>query len=260
MVMPVFVFIDSNVLLQYRLFDEVDWTNELDVLEVTLVFAPIVFSELDKFKWAGTRRQKDRARVVLKRLHALALSTTPVAIRRGVQAIALDTEPADALFLEQRLHPQSSDDRLLASYFAFQAARPGERILVLSADSGLATKARSRKIELVAPSDALELPDEPDEVERELEKARRELAQARSAAPDLKMTFGAGKTHARFDVQLVGPIDYRTREKLVTTWRKKFPHAGGMPKSIIGFWRQGDFTRWAGGNAWTHVRGGCGEI
>jgi hypothetical protein len=81
----VFVFIDTNVLLQFRLFDQVDWTNELGVPALTLVFAPIVFSELDKYKWAGTRRQKERARAVLRKLDDLALSTTPVDIRPGVK-------------------------------------------------------------------------------------------------------------------------------------------------------------------------------
>ena len=59
--MAVFVFIDTNVLLQYRLFDEIHWPKELGIPQLTLVFAPVIFTELDKFKWGGTRRQKDRA-------------------------------------------------------------------------------------------------------------------------------------------------------------------------------------------------------
>src|SRR3954471_7324510 len=105
-----FVFMDTNVLMQYRLFDEVDWASELGVSRVTLVFAPIVFAELDKFKWTGSRRQKSRARTVVKALGALRLGPTPVRVRDNVEAIALDAEPADALFTEHRLHPQSSDD------------------------------------------------------------------------------------------------------------------------------------------------------
>ena len=103
------------MLLQYRLFDEVDWAKELGVPQLTLVFAPVVFTELDKFKWGGTRRQKDRSRSVVKKLNALALSMTPVTVRRGVDAIALHTEPADAVFVQHRLERQSADDCLLAS-------------------------------------------------------------------------------------------------------------------------------------------------
>lgn len=233
--MKVFVFVDSNVLLQYRLFDQVDWARELGVLGATLVFAPVVFSELDTFKWGGTRRQKDRARAVLKKLNALALTTTPVPVREAVQALALDAEPEDALFVQHRLSAQSKDDRLLASYLGFVAEHPRARVMILSADSGLATKARSRRIELIAPDDALELPDEPDEVERELEKVRRELADAQRATPDLKLTFGDGQTLGDFDVQLVTPIDARTLGRLLQAWRKQYPHRAATPQSVTGF-------------------------
>jgi hypothetical protein len=222
--MTVFVFIDTNVLMQYRFFDEVDWPKELGFSDVTLIFAQVVFAELDKFKWAGTRRQKDRARAVLKKLAALALTDTPVALRHGVQAIALDAEPADALFTQHRLQSQSSDDRLLASYFSFREEHTADRLLVLSADSGLAAKARSRRIELVAPDDALELADEPDEIERELEKTRRALAEAKGATPNLNLTFGDGATHGQFEVQPVRAIDGQTSRQLREAWRKKYPY------------------------------------
>ena len=204
--MAVFVFIDTNVLLQYRLFDEVDWPKELGIPQLTLVFAPVIFTELDKFKWGGTRRPKERTRSVLKKLNALALSMSPVQVRRGVNAIGLDAEPPDETFAQYRLQRQSADDCLLASYYAFREEHSDDRTLILSADSGLATKARSRQIELVAPDDALELPDEPDEVERELAQTRRKLAEATSATAVVK------------------EIDYRTREKLLKAWREKYPH------------------------------------
>src|SRR5207245_1875844 len=105
-------------------------------------------------------------------------------LRPGVDAIALDAEPPDALFTQHRLHLQASDDRLLASLLGFCDERPGNRVMILSADTGLGVKARSRRIEIVAPADSLELPDELDDVERELEKARREVIELRGAAPD----------------------------------------------------------------------------
>jgi hypothetical protein len=87
-------------------------------------------------------------------------------------------------------------------------------------------------IELVAPDDALELPDEPDEVERELAQTRRRLAEATSAAPDLSLTFGDRRKHGTFDVQFVKEIDYRTREKLLKAWRKKYPHTTSTESSF----------------------------
>jgi hypothetical protein len=165
-----------------------------------------------------------RARAALRSLGTLALSTTPVKIRQNVRAIALDEEPGDGLFVQHRLHPQSADDRLLASYFGFVQGKPEKHVMVLSADSGLTTKARSRRIGIVAPAEALELPDDPDEIVRELEKTRRELAEMNSTAPDLRLTFGEGQTHGRFEVQFVKALDDGTREGLLKAWTKRYPH------------------------------------
>ena len=70
----VFGFVDTNVLLHYRFFADVDWAAQLGVHAVTLVFAPVVLSELDQHKWNGGRREKSRAKAVLKKLDSLGLS------------------------------------------------------------------------------------------------------------------------------------------------------------------------------------------
>src|SRR5262245_53227348 len=98
-----FAVIDTNVLLHYRFFDEVDWPRELGVDSLTLVFAPVTLAELDEMKWTGGRRERGRAKAVLKKIHALGLSTAAVKVRDSVSAIALDAEPADALFGRHRL-------------------------------------------------------------------------------------------------------------------------------------------------------------
>ncbi len=232
--MRAFVFIDTNVLLHYQFFDEVDWSAPLGVAHVTLVFAPVVLSELDRHKWAGSRREKARAKSVLTRIDSLGLSTMPVKVRTGVDAVALDAEPADALFAEHRLDARTSDDRLLASYVEFRVEHGADRVVILSADSGLSVKARSRRFEILAPADALELSEEPDDVERELEKARRELNELKGAAPDLILRFAGGSTHEKFSMRPVADFDRETVQRLLDAWRSKHPHITPMPDEIEG--------------------------
>ena len=117
----------------------------LHASKVTLVLTQVVLSELDKYKWSGTRREKSRAQRVLKRLDALNLSVSPVAVRSSVDVMALDSEPGDALFSQHRLSHQVPDDRLVASMMEFQATR-GRRCIVLTDDTGLRVKARSRRL------------------------------------------------------------------------------------------------------------------
>ena len=231
--MRVFAFIDTNVLLHYRFFRDVNWATELHAEEATLVFAPVVMEELDKRKWAGARRDRVRAKSVLRALNDLGLSATPVTIRTSVEIVALDEEPADALFARHRLQPRVSDDRLLASVLAFKETQiGGAAILVLTADAGLSIKAPTRQIAVVAPDERLQRDDEPDETERELEATRRELAALRAVAPSLRLTL-AGETFLEHQVRRFGEFGAGRLGRLLEEWRSRHPHVGATPGSIV---------------------------
>ena len=231
--MQVFAFIDTNVLLHYRFFRDVNWATELHAEEATLVFAPVVVEELDKRKWAGARRDRERAKSVLKALKDLGLSAAPVAMRPGVEIVALDEEPADALFARHRLQPGVSDDRLLASVLAFKEAQRGSAaISVLTADTGLSIKEPTRQIAVVAPDERLQRDDEPDETERKLEAAQRDLAALRAVAPSLRLTV-AGETLREHEVRRFGEFGAGRLGRLLEAWRSKHPHVGATPGSIV---------------------------
>ena len=254
----VFAFIDTNVLLHYRFFRDVNWAKELRAEEVTLVLAPVVVEELDMRKWAGARRDRERAKKVLKALKDLGLSATPVAMRPGVEIMALDEEPPDALFARHRLQPRVSDDRLLASVLAFKEAQSGAAaILVLTADTGLSIKAPTRQVAVAAPDERLQSDEEPDETERELVTARRQLAALRAVAPSLKLTL-AGKSVLERQVRRFGEFSAGRLGRLLEGWSSKHPHVRTTPDSIVipggrqfalsglaglpGFWSQKEAT------------------
>ena len=228
----VLAFVDTNVLLHYRFFRDVDWAEELGADEATLVFAPVVVEELDEQKWAGTRRARGRAKKVLKALKGLGLSATPGEMRPGVQIVALDEEPSDALFVHHRLQPRISDDRLLASVLAFAASQTSDAVIkVLTADMGLTVKAATRQIAVASPDERLRRDDEPDETERKLKTAQRELAVLRAAAPKLKLTL-AGEEVLEYQVRRFGEFGTETLGHLVEAWRSKHPYVNAIPDSI----------------------------
>jgi hypothetical protein len=231
--MQVFAFIDTNVLLHYQFFRDVNWAQELRADDVTLVFAPVVVEELDKRKWAGSRRERERAKKVLKTLRELGLSATRAPMRPGVGVLALDEEPADALFLRHRLQPRVSDDRLLASALAFHEARETDaRVLILTADTGLSIKAPTRQIDVAAPGERLESGDEPDDTERELEAAKRELAALRAVAPSLRLTV-AGEVVLKHEVRRFGEFSAGELGRLLEAWRSRHPRVAATPDSIV---------------------------
>ena len=230
--MKVFAFIDTNVLLHYRFFREVDWAAALDEPEVVLVLAPVVLSELDDHKWSGSRREKARPKGVLKAIDEIELAAEAIGIRKGVSVMGIGHEPAEAVFARYRLQGGVKDDRLLASLLAFCEERgSNHRVLLVTADAGLRVKARVQRIEVIVPADDLAIDDEPDETERRLSAANRELAAYKSAAPDLRLTI-EGEPFIERKVHLVREFDTQTRARLFAEWRSRYPHVGGMPGQV----------------------------
>ena len=225
--MEVFAFIDTNVLLHYRFFRDVDWAAALDEPEVVLVLAPVVLSELDDHKWSGSRREKARAKGVLKAIDEIELAAEAIGIRAGVSVMGIGHEPAEAVFARYRLQGGVKDDRLLASLLAFCEERgSNHRVLLVTADAGLRVKARVQRIEVIVPADDLAIDDEPDETERRLSAANRELAAYKSAAPDLRLTI-EGEPFIECKIHLVREFDTQTRARLLAEWRSRYPHVGG---------------------------------
>jgi hypothetical protein len=228
----VFGFPDTNVFLHFQFFDEVDWAGHLGVKQATLVLTQPVLGELDDHKFSGTRREKVRAQKVLKRLDALDLSTKPVLLRPGVSVMALDSEPTDELFVQQRLSTHVGDDRLIASILEFKQANPACRAVIITDDTGLRVKARGRGLEVVTPLESLRSEEEPDETEKALETARRELAAARSTVPKLRLTFGSGD-HLELEAHLSDPLDPALREQLLAGWRERNPLVHGTADLFV---------------------------
>ena len=229
----VFAFVDTNVLLHYRFFRDVNWAKELSADEAILVFAPVVLEELDKWKWAGIRRARTRAQKVLKALTDLQLSVTPVAMREDAKIMALDEEPPDALFRRYRLQPRINDDRILAAALEFPVAmHRGGEVLIVTADMGLRLKASTRKINVTVPDDKLRLNDEPDDTERALRAARRELATLQAVAPKAKLTIGGGNVF-EYRVRRFGEFSEGRMAHLLEDWRSKHPYIDVTPDSLL---------------------------
>ena len=228
-----YAFVDTNLLLQFQFFRDVDWPVVLGAREVVLVLALVVLSEVDRFKWSGTKRQRDRARAVHKAFDKLELSNQPVQLRAGVSIMAIADEPDQALFEGQRLQSDIPDDRLLATLMGFRAGLSTGDVVLVTDDTPLRVKARARNINVKAPDASLALPDEPDETERELAAAKRELAILKNAQPKLRATLD-GESHHEFSVQLVNPLPEERMSASLAAWRKRYPRATATPETLDG--------------------------
>ena len=104
-------------------------------------------------------------------------------------------------------------------------------MLILTADTGLSIKAPTRHVDVAMPDDRLELPDEPDDTQRELEAARRENFALKNAAPKLRVRFSDG-AHLDLTTALAAPWAPAQRRTAQDQWRKRHPHVSGMADRI----------------------------
>lgn len=226
------LFVDTNVLLHYTFFDEIDWHTFVQADEAIVTICPAVLHELDEKKFAGNSQKiRDRATRVVKRLGELLTDDTPVFLRQGCQVWAPSREPVID-YAANGLDKSVTDDQILACAIE-KPAIEGE-VVVVTADVGLRLKANARRIKTYMPPSEWRIPDELGETERKLKQTQQELAALKAAVPRLCLVFRDGNTFAEY---CVCPRPEPTAEDIQTKigrLRKKYPKLV-MSEDPLGF-------------------------
>lgn len=189
---PVHCFLDTNILIHFQMFDEVDWCEILAAKQVYLMFAPVVIGELDQHKnnTSNEWRQK-RARKVVAKLKALLKdvpSGNPARVRPGVLLLEITREPRvdwPTLDLDQ----QVKDDRLLATMIEYREQEPSRRLLLLSDDFLLQRRAPIHGIQVMEPRESIKEVERPSIATAKIRELERELQEYKNQLADLHLGF-----------------------------------------------------------------------
>ena len=215
------LFVDTNVLLHFTFFDEIDWRSLVPADQAIVTLCPAVLHELDEKKFAGgSQRIRERASRVVKRLGNLLKDDTPVVFRQGCQVWAPSREPTID-YAANGLDKSVTDDQILACAIE-KPAIEGE-VVVVTADVGLRLKANARRIKTQMPPGEWRLPDELGDTERKLKQTQQELAALKAAAPQLCLVFRDGNTLAEFRVRQRPEPMAEQVETRIAKLRKKYP-------------------------------------
>lgn len=184
-----YCFLDTNVFLQYKMFDEVDWPQVLDAKEVCLVVPRRVIQEMDKAKNdPRSDRRRKRARKVLNKLEKY-WSPHDAEIRKGTRLRLLVDNPDSDKLRERGYDPEVSDDEIVAVVQLFIEDNPEIDALLLAEDTGIRLKARACGLKTLAPPAEHRLPDEPDPFQKEVRELELQVAQLKARQPDLQLGF-----------------------------------------------------------------------
>lgn len=189
------VFVDTNILLHYVMFDEIDWPRLTEAKEVLLIIPPAVIRNLDLKKTAANqRRLRERANAVIRKLVGYETQGPESEIRPHTRLEFLRTDP-QIDFAANSLRIEVDDDWLLASLLEFRGTHPDVDPVLATADLGLKLKARHRGFEIASLPDDLRLADELDPNEKRIRELELDKAALQAALPSLRLTFGDGSVH-----------------------------------------------------------------
>lgn len=202
-----FLFPDTNLFVQCKPLEELDWSTWGDFDEINLLVTRPVQAEIDNQKGKGSGRLAKRARAISSRFRELLLSGKKqfeIRSEKPLVRLALRQEIKWDPTLSDRLSYTERDDQLVGCAHQFATENPSFDVRLLTHDTGPMTSADMVGLGFEAIPDVWLLAPEPDETEKRLNATLAELARLKKTEPEFEISIdGQEKSHAtlNFEVQ-----------------------------------------------------------
>lgn len=188
--MPILVFPDTNILMEYKSIREIDWRKVLGVPEeeIGLVIAPQVTTELGQHKSGKDARKRERAKRATRELERYEESSE-VPGRPGVIVILGSRPPSRKLLADHNLEWDDGDSHIIGSMHLVRKESPDARIVLVSDDVNHRQRAKGQRFEAVGLPEEYEQPSEPTQDELKLRKLEEQVRQYEDSRPKLRLVF-----------------------------------------------------------------------
>lgn len=192
-----FLFPDTNLFLQCKPLDQVDWRllGEWDQIEL-IVTRPVQI-EIDSLKGKGNGRQASKARIATSLLRKLLVD--------GVDHVVISGTPQVHLVVRLNLRPDASaasslnyefrDDQLVGTAAGFQNSNGVSIVRLLTDDTGVMFSARTVGLEYLKIPEQWFLPAEADLAEKKERNLKEQIARYEKAEPAIKITLSLGQSN-----------------------------------------------------------------
>lgn len=179
-----YLFLDTNIYLHFKLFDEIPWKELVDD-DFQILVPPIIITELDKHKRNTNSKIAARSKKVLTKIENY-FSTQDFSLTCILE------KPTQQIFDNFGLDRLEQDDVLFASIKAYQSQNLSSKIYLVTHDTGPRIRARHFSVPVLEiSSDFLTLSVKtPQEVE--LEKIKKENAELKNKIPKVRLCFADG--------------------------------------------------------------------
>ena len=131
---------DTNALLHYTRFDQLNWPKVVQEPPVRLVIPVAVIDELDDKKYARREEFQQRARELLALIDRVTASPADGCLEIGA-SVTVEVLPG-----ERGHRRMPSNDQEILERCEFLQQMSGNPVMLITGDSGMRIKARSRGI------------------------------------------------------------------------------------------------------------------
>lgn len=186
-----YVFPDTNVLVQCKALGELDWSCLGSYSKFVLILARPVIGEIDQQK-GGSGRLAKRARVANSLLRRF-LEEDLIAIPAKKKSIEVVLFSGDHLRASQGFDDQldysTADDKLVGTVHKYQHDHPDRPVVFLSHDTGPLMTAKRLGVPFKQVPDDWILPPETDEDQKQIKALQEQLKQREGQQPDCQIEF-----------------------------------------------------------------------
>jgi len=186
-----YVFPDTNVLVQCKALSELDWNSLGSFDRIVLILARPVISEIDKQK-SGHGRLAKRAREANSLLRKL-LDEEFVEISSKKKGVLVILQSGDALRaspdIEDQLDYSTADDKLVGTIYKYKLDNPEHSILFLSHDTGPLMTAKRHNVPYRRVPDEWLLTPETNDEQKQINALQEQLRLSTGPMPDCKVEF-----------------------------------------------------------------------
>jgi len=228
------VYLDTNTFLHFKQFIDIDWCQLLNSNNVTLSICSTVVRELDVKKFSAPESKlRERARKTLANFEKLGLSKEKILIKENLYLYYVTKEPV-INWRAEGLDPDIADDRIIATILS-QPAGDKEKIILVTNDTGLKLKARSKNIDFYSLPDEYLLPLKTQE-EEEFVRLKSEIAELKNKLPDLSLVFFSEKGPVEFIkyvLKKVPALDTEEIKKQLSGVRQKLEYSKPPQEKIL---------------------------
>ena len=185
-----YLFPDTNLFIQCRPLQELDWSEWANFEEIHLIVCRPVQREIDNQKNRGNDRVGRRARKMYSLFRRIALGANDYELILGTTPqvkLFLESPSKPSTELENRLDYSRPDDEIVGCLYRFIQEHPDKDARLLTHDTGPMMTSKSLDMPFIPVNETWILPPENTGEEREITRLKNEINQLKKAEPQFQI-------------------------------------------------------------------------